>query len=222
MDLFGNPSLGYSISRRGGSGRPPSSDSLAGIHRCWACKERKPVSEFYKDRNKPSGYGFLCKPCNKIRKKTYHAEYQVRCREGIAQRARARYLANRDARLKKDKERRLINGHRWNATERAKHAANPIPNMLANAKTRAQKKNLPFDLCLEDISVPNVCPALGIPLVVTPGKTTGNSPSLDRIHNAKGYVRGNVVVVSFKANTIKNNATVEDLRMVLAFYEKFA
>lgn len=42
------------------------------------------------------------------------------------------------------------------------------------------------------------------------------SPSLDRLDSSKGYVKGNVRVISKRANQLKNNATVEEMRMVLA------
>jgi hypothetical protein len=44
------------------------------------------------------------------------------------------------------------------------------------------------------------------------GQVHDGSPTLDRIDNAKGYVKGNVCVISKKANTMKNNATPEEVR----------
>uniref|UniRef100_A0AB74UMJ1 Uncharacterized protein n=1 Tax=Caulobacter phage BL57 TaxID=3348355 RepID=A0AB74UMJ1_9VIRU len=46
-----------------------------------------------------------------------------------------------------------------------------------------------------------------------------HSPSLDRIDNALGYVPGNVVVVSWKANRLKNSGSLQDLKALLTFYE---
>jgi hypothetical protein len=43
------------------------------------------------------------------------------------------------------------------------------------------------------------------------GRVHDGSPTLDRIDNAKGYVKGNVCVISKKANTMKNNATPEEV-----------
>lgn len=45
-----------------------------------------------------------------------------------------------------------------------------------------------------------------------------NSPSLDRLVPSIGYVRGNVAVVSWKANRAKNNLTARELRHLAIFY----
>lgn len=54
--------------------------------------------------------------------------------------------------------------------------------MLRGARARAKEFGVPFDLDLTDISIPEKCPVLDIPLVsTTSGRPTTNSPSLDRI-----------------------------------------
>lgn len=90
--------------------------------------------------------------------------------------------------------------------------------LLARSKSRAKKNDIPFDLDLEDIVVPDNCPVLGIPLHKTGGKGPGyhpDSPSLDRIYPELGYVKDNVRVISARANLLKNDATEEELRKVL-------
>lgn len=91
--------------------------------------------------------------------------------------------------------------------------------MLHSAKHRAKRLGVPFDLTIEDVKIPPRCPVLGIPLRIGDGKISQCSPTLDRIVPERGYVKGNVVVVSLKANAMKSNATLEDMRKVLAFYE---
>jgi hypothetical protein len=88
--------------------------------------------------------------------------------------------------------------------------------LLSRAKSRAKKKGLEFNIDITDIDVPIICPILGIPIIKeykkgTKGGPSPNSPSLDRIDNSKGYVKGNVRVISHKANTMKHNATSLDL-----------
>lgn len=79
------------------------------------------------------------------------------------------------------------------------------------ARCRSVKKNIDFNLALEDIHIPEYCPALGLKLFASDGKATDNSPSLDRIDNTKGYIKGNVQVISNKANRLKGDATLEDI-----------
>ena len=93
--------------------------------------------------------------------------------------------------------------------------------MLRDAKARARDKKIPFDIDKDYIRsiVPSHCPVLGIPLEWSArrgGKASAlpNSPSLDRIDPTKGYVKGNVWIISHRANTIKNDATHEELKLV--------
>lgn len=89
------------------------------------------------------------------------------------------------------------------------------------AMERARKKNLDFNITIEDIKIPTICPILKIPIVPGKGRKgkksmsgPGNrdsSPSVDRIDNDKGYVKGNVRVISWRANYLKNTATLEEL-----------
>lgn len=86
--------------------------------------------------------------------------------------------------------------------------------MLNYARARAKKKSLPFDIELDDIVIPDICPLLDIPLVLDNQLFADNSPSLDRLIPSLGYVKGNVKVISVRANTIKNNATIDELMLL--------
>jgi hypothetical protein len=91
--------------------------------------------------------------------------------------------------------------------------------MLNAARSRAKEKGIPFSLTAADISVPSHCPVLFIPL------GTGerdNAPSLDRIVPAKGYVPENVIVISQRANRIKNDATPQELHNIAEFFTALA
>jgi hypothetical protein len=87
------------------------------------------------------------------------------------------------------------------------------------AKFRAKRDKVPFDIDYTDIIIPTHCPVLGIKLKKGIGKPTDNSASLDKIIPSKGYVRDNIRVISFRANSIKRDATVEELQKVLKYVE---
>ena len=89
--------------------------------------------------------------------------------------------------------------------------------LLRGAKQRAKTKNLEFNIDISDIDLPEVCPLLGIPLHSSERKnniSVDGSYSLDRIDPTKGYIKGNVWVISYKANRIKNNASLEELELL--------
>lgn len=97
------------------------------------------------------------------------------------------------------------------------YLANPEQYMLNNAKTRANKKNIDFDIGLEDIFIPITCPVLNITLERALGSRRGSrdtSPTLDRIDNTKGYIKGNVRVISGRANRLKSDASPEELILI--------
>jgi hypothetical protein len=94
--------------------------------------------------------------------------------------------------------------------------------LLAGARRRARQKNLPFNLTLEDIpDVPEYCPIF-TSIKIGRGAKGGSkcSPSLDRIHPSLGYVAGNVQIISNRANTIKSDATIEEMEIMLEWMRK--
>jgi len=128
------------------------------------------------------------------------------------------------------KERRKEYKRKWAAALSPEHRraayckwrdADPRNLLLAGARTRAKELGLEFNLTKEDLQVPDVCPALGIPLVPGRTKLHANSPSLDRIDPAKGYISGNVMVISWRANTLKNNANADELRKIADYIDKY-
>lgn len=84
--------------------------------------------------------------------------------------------------------------------------------MWAHAKHRSSKLNLPFDLTLDDIYIPDVCPVLGIPLNFGNDRNEHDSPSIDRVIPSKGYTKLNVTVISSRANNIKSDLAADELR----------
>lgn len=95
----------------------------------------------------------------------------------------------------------------------------PVYALWSGARRRAKKAGLPFDLDLDDLHIPEVCPVLGIPL--RHGRTAmgDNSPTLDRVDPRAGYTKDNVVIVSARANFIKRNASASELRAIADYMD---
>lgn len=134
---------------------------------------------------------------------------------------RRRWAAEARERWKDDPEKtaRLLQIARESMHRRRRAA--PEAQMLARARIRAKERGVPFELTLADILIPANCPVLGLPLRVADGCADDSSPELDRIVPARGYVRGNVIVISRRANRIKSDATPAELRAVADFYGLF-
>lgn len=135
--------------------------------------------------------------------------------------SRLQYLRRRPQTLKELRARYHANPehHRKKARETA--ARNPkvywARNSLRNAKVRAKKIGVAFDLDVRYLMsiIPDSCPIFGTPFVFAGnGKICAESASLDRLVPAKGYIRGNVVVISNLANTIKTNASANEVAKV--------
>jgi hypothetical protein len=105
---------------------------------------------------------------------------------------------------------------------------NPAYNLRLKfdaAKARAKRNGVPFDIAPEDIVIPDVCPILGIPLIWKTRTGKGerdHAPALDRIRNDEGYVKGNVQVISARANRWKSDMTLDDAKRIVAYMELHA
>lgn len=88
-----------------------------------------------------------------------------------------------------------------------------IKHMLHSSKKRAEEKGIEFNISEEDIIIPKICPILEVPLVIGTRDNYEYSPSIDRIDNSKGYIKGNVMIISKKANSMKNSASLSELKM---------
>jgi hypothetical protein len=85
--------------------------------------------------------------------------------------------------------------------------------MLYGAEQRAKDKGREFNLRMEDIAKLYVerCPILGIDLVWDNKESVAHgSPSLDRIDNDRGYIKGNVQIISHRANSLKRDYLLDE------------
>jgi len=105
-----------------------------------------------------------------------------------------------------------------------KDKQNNIEKYLFNsAKRRAKKLNLNFNITIEYLTsiITKSCPILNIDFVISKTNISDYSPTLDRIIPELGYVIGNVKVISARANRIKNNATLQELKSICSYIETY-
>lgn len=150
-----------------------------------------------------------CSRCKISTEEYYKSDYYCKeCRKKIAKEIRDK---NRDERNRKRRE-RLINesDYRERLSKQKKKAYwnNIQSRMYYSVKSRCKQRDILFLIDIEDIIIPQYCPILGVKL-----DRNRYSPTLDRIIPSKGYVKGNVQVISKKANTMKNDATFKELRL---------
>ena len=89
-------------------------------------------------------------------------------------------------------------------------------NLLRSARNRSKRKNVECIISIEDVIITDLCPVYGVPMI----RNTQYAPTLDRIDNTKGYTKGNVCVISRKANILKSFSTIDDLEKIIAYIKE--
>lgn len=157
---------------------------------CPRCKVPKPLSEYDMDPRRPGKPAGMCKECRRARTKAYN---QTEAGKVSLRKAAARQAANTP---------------NYGTLQQVAYADNnPERCIWRRARSTANRKGLDFDLDLSDIVIPALCPILKVPLV----RRGRYAPSIDRIRSTRGYVKGNVVIISRLANTMKAHATFLEL-----------
>lgn len=133
-------------------------------------------------------------------------ELIARRKNDAALRARQYYARNKDKCLENAKK---------------YQAKKPEYYFWLRVKKRARDRELEFTLTLDDIVFPSKCPVLGIDIVRDGSAGVNHLPSIDRIDSSKGYTPDNIQWLSFRANTLKSNATVDELEKILAHIKTF-
>jgi hypothetical protein len=90
-----------------------------------------------------------------------------------------------------------------------------------SSKSRAKKRGLEHTITVDDVIIPAKCPILNIELDHSRNKGRRyNGASLDRMDSSKGYIKGNVQVISDLANRMKQDASPEQLKAFSAWVNK--
>lgn len=181
---------------------------------CSKCDQNKSLNQFYKSKNtnNPRTYCIKCEFIIRKESSSWQKEYNKKYNKANKDRIsiqQAEYYS---------KHKEKINEYSRNYS-RNRVTFQPELNIFSRTKSRAKKLNIEFNLTIEDIIIPNKCPILGIEIVPNSnGSKRGprpNSPSIDRIEPSKGYVKGNIRIISNRANTLKCDATISELELVL-------
>lgn len=118
---------------------------------------------------------------------------------------------------KRNVERRsALNKVHYESVRKKNFIKDPQHYLWYVARTRSRQKGTEFKITKEDVIIPDKCPIIGIELTKGDGWKS-NSMSLDRVDNSKGYIPGNVRVISRAANRMKSDMTIEILEQILRY-----
>jgi hypothetical protein len=93
---------------------------------------------------------------------------------------------------------------------------------FSRKKSQVLRSNQEWSIDFSDLNWPLVCPILGIPINYYAEITEEGSPSFDRINSTKAYVKGNVHIISWRANRIKNDGTATEHRLIANYIDKIS
>lgn len=151
--------------------------------------------------------------------------FKRRCTKCLQIKESTEFHRNRNGRNGRQGHCKSCHFHLWSGRTKS----TPRLRILLNSKRSAKDREIFHDIDEEDITLPEKCPYLGIDLdySFTKSETNGrrhNAPALDRINTDRGYVEGNVQVISDLANRMKSNASIEQLlcfaRSVIRIHEE--
>jgi len=164
------------------------------------CRVVKPLESYYKHKRHRDGHVRVCIPCQTAKGREYNRTHS---------------------------EEKRISTIKW-------RKAHPVKYLVNKARARCRRNGMEFNITADDLPWPDVCPLLGIPVLpcganfgrgknkpwLGPRTFTDGTASIDRIDSSKGYVRGNVWIISWKANQLKQDATLAQLESIVAGLKK--
>lgn len=210
---------------------------------CNYCHVEKDLCEFpLKKDGTYSGNCLVCKekrkqkretdPQNKKKRQQYYQDnkeiilekrkdYYENNKEEVLKKNKENYEEHKEEYLEYKKEYYQENKEHYSELDKRNRKNNPAKYLLKAAKKRAKEKNLPLDISEEDIIIPEVCPVLSIPIIIGNSlEDRETSPSLDKVIPELGYVKGNVKVISFRANSLKRDGHIEDFENIIKYIKE--
>lgn len=140
--------------------------------------------------------------------KEYNRNYYLKNKEQMREKRNKRELE----RYYKNRDNEGVEQRKREARERSSH---PCYTMFNSAKTRAKKAGIEFSITLNDLVIPEICPISLRPL--TRDGLRGDSPSLDRVDNSKGYTRDNIRIISNRCNSRKGDLSLEEIKRLYLY-----
>ena len=169
---------------------------LPSTKQCNNCKQYLPFSEFSKNSALKDKLSLYCQRCDKEKQ---------------------------EAKRRKSPEKQLAYARKYQA-KRRENLEYRLQMLINASKQRAVLKNIEHTLTLNQLKsiypIDNKCPVFGTELKFGDAGFRDNSPSIDKIDPAKGYTLDNVQVISWRANRVKADATVQELEMLLSFMKQ--
>lgn len=95
--------------------------------------------------------------------------------------------------------------------------------IFTRKRNSCRPRGIKFTITFAELDFPDVCPVLGLRLSYakprgSKNRVEENAPTFDRIDPSKGYISGNVLIVSWRANRIKNDGTPDEHAKIAKFY----
>lgn len=173
---------------------------------CAKCKVAKPFTEFTKAIKRKDGHNPYCKSCTK--------EWREENKDVLKIKKQVYYENNKELMKEKNKIKYINNKDKFKKYQSYYYSSpeNWAKRMINKTAQRANDAGLDFDIEVDDLIFPRFCPYLNTELtyVLGQGQLPTNA-SIDRVDSTKGYVKGNVQIISRLANTMKSNATIDQL-----------
>lgn len=168
---------------------------------CSQCGIGKDIDQFFRNAKAPDGRRSNCKMCQNVRSRIWAAKNSERVKT-----TRLTYRARDDVKLLRCQY------------EKNRRRKNPVHNLFKRVERRCREIGIPFYLREEDVVIPWLCPVLGIEL--SQDGTKDQLPTIDRIDPNGVYSKENIIVMSMRANRIKNDASLDELKKIILFLER--
>lgn len=201
-------------------------DSEAILLRCAHCKAWKPEDQFHRHKTRPTGRHHYCKLCHRrnpnprepvfrrhggpLKPPLEIAPGYLWCTGCASEKLVELFSRNKHQRSGRANWCKSCIKRLWQRPDyqkrRMQRRNEDWPHSLSvECRSRAKKQGVACNITRDDIQIPEFCPVLGIKLVPMQGRRAEDCPSIDRIDPYQGYVKGNVAVISWKANRLKSN-----------------